>query len=308
MADTDNVRVLVLASTGQGGLACVGAFRKAGLRAEVCTSFFELLIGIKAGAGAVFLAEEALSGPSLDDLATWVARQPSWSDLPLVVLTSLEGHPAIAIWRQQLITRLRNVVLLQQPVQLTTLASLALSAIRSRRRQYETRAHVADESQADLALNSLPATRVRELEAANMALRSEIDERERAKASLDQRQRIGAAGQPTGDVAHAGGAAFGSWTLPQMDLAGATFAAQRAYGRVVTVRVEATRFPRPASVGGEVNCCCSLAHVGDTPVAVRITTWTCGCAGSGPQKPAEGVLTYVAPDDNNAARRLGRAP
>jgi len=234
MADTDNMRVLVLASTGQGGLACTEAFRKAGLRAEVCTSFFELIIGLKAGAGAVFLAEEALSGQSLDDLATWVARQPSWSDLPLVVLTSLEEQPAIAIWRQQLITRLRNVVMLQQPVHLTTLASIALSAIRSRRRQYEARAHMAERRQADLALKTLLAARIRELEAANMALRSEIDERER------------------------------------------------------------------------VNCL--LAHVGDTSVAVRIETWTSGCAGSDPQKLTEGIFTYVALDKDNAPRKLGQAP
>ncbi len=192
MADTDNVRVLVLPSTGQGGLACTEVFRKAGLRAEVCASFFELMIGLKAGAGVVFLAEEALSGQSLDDLATWVARQPPWSDLPLVILTSFEEQPAIAIWRQQLVTRLRNVVLLEEPVQLTTLASIALFAIRSRRRQYEARAHVAERRQADLALKTLHATRIRELEAANTALRSELDKRE--KPSPHQQQRIEAAG------------------------------------------------------------------------------------------------------------------
>jgi len=117
MTGTDNVRVLVLASTGQGGLACTEVFRKAGLRAEVCTSFFELIMGIKVGVGVVFLAEEALSGQWLDDLATWVARQPPWSDLPFVVLTKGEEQPAVGIWRQHLITRLRNVVLLEEPVQ-----------------------------------------------------------------------------------------------------------------------------------------------------------------------------------------------
>lgn len=95
----DNVRVLVLASPGQDDLACTEVFRKAGLRAEVCASFFELIMGLKVGAGAVFLTEEWLSGQWLDALATWVARQPPWSDLPLVVLTSGEERPAVAIWR-----------------------------------------------------------------------------------------------------------------------------------------------------------------------------------------------------------------
>ena len=202
MTGRDNVRVLVLASTGQGGLACTGAFRKAGLRAEVCTSFFELMMEIKAGAGAVFLAEEALSGQWLDDLATWIAQQPPWSDLPLVVLTSREEQPAATIRRQHLITRLRNVVLLEEPVQPVTLASNALSAIRARRRQYEVRAHVTEGRQAALALKTLVASRIGELEAANMALRSAVDGSERLKAPLRQPQKAKAAGLLRGGIAH----------------------------------------------------------------------------------------------------------
>lgn len=202
MTAADNVRVLVLASTSQGGLACTEVFRKAGLQAEVCASFFELIMGLKVGVGAVFLAEEWLSGQWLDDLATWVARQPPWSDLPLVVLTSGEERPAVAIWRQHLITRLRNVVLLEEPVQPTTLASNALSAIRDRRRQYEVRAHLAERRQAAIAMQALIATRISELEAANKALCSGNAERERIEASLRQAQRIKAASRLTGSIAH----------------------------------------------------------------------------------------------------------
>ncbi len=165
MIDTNNVRVLVLALTGQSGLASTEVFRKAGLRAEACTSFFELILGLKLGAGAVFLAEESLSGRWLDELATWVAQQPPWSDQPFVVLTSCEQQPAVAIWREHLITRLRNVVLLEAPVPSTTLASSALSAVRARRRQYEVRAHLAERRQAALALKTLVASRISELEA-----------------------------------------------------------------------------------------------------------------------------------------------
>ena len=49
--------------------------------------------------------------------------------------------------------------------------------------------------------------------------------------------------------ANASGAIFGGWTLSQMDLAGGTFAARRAGGRVATVSIEATRFLRPVEVG-----------------------------------------------------------
>jgi len=61
---------------------------------------------------------------------------------------------------------------------------------------------------------------------------------------------------------NANGAIFGGWTLSQMDLAGGTFAAQRASGRVVTVSIDAMRFLQPVEVSNEVSCYCSLADSG----------------------------------------------
>lgn len=186
MTGTDNTRVLVFAPTGREGLASVLVFRSAGLQAEVCTSPFELVLGLKAGAGAVFLAEETLSGQLLDDLAMWVGRQPPWSDLPFVVLTNRREQPAIAARRHCLIVRLRNVVLLEWPVQPVALASNALFSIRARRCQYEVRAHLAERRQAALALETMAAARTCETEAANIALRSGIAGREGIEALLHQ--------------------------------------------------------------------------------------------------------------------------
>ena len=103
---------------------------------------------------------------------------------------------------------------------------------------------------------------------------------------------------------NAAGAIFGGWTLSQMDLAGGTFAAQRAGGRVATVSIEAMRFLRPVSVGDEVSCYCSLTQAGDTSVTVRIETWTRDRTGSDPEKVTEGVFTYVALDENGKPRPL----
>lgn len=153
----DNMRVLVHVPTARDGLASVQVFRKAGLQAELCASPFELILGLKAGAGAVLAAEETLSGQLLDDLAIWVGRQPPWSDLPFVVLTSRQEQPAIVAWRQCLIVRLRNVVLLEGPVQPISLASSILSSVRARRCQYAVRAHLAERRQAALALKALAA-------------------------------------------------------------------------------------------------------------------------------------------------------
>ncbi|MGI4942695.1 MAG: acyl-CoA thioesterase [Janthinobacterium lividum] len=100
------------------------------------------------------------------------------------------------------------------------------------------------------------------------------------------------------------GVMFGGWTLSQMDLAGGTFAAQRAGGRVVTVSIEAMRFLRPVEVGDEVSCYCTLEIGGDTSVAVRIETWTRDRSGSDAQKVTEGVFTYVALGGDGKPRML----
>jgi acyl-CoA thioesterase YciA len=104
---------------------------------------------------------------------------------------------------------------------------------------------------------------------------------------------------------NASGRIFGGWTLSQMDLAGGTFAAQRASGRVVTVSIEAMRFLQPVEVGDEVSCYCSLANSGDTSIAVRIETWTRDRSGADAQKVTEGVFTYVALGEDGKSRKLG---
>jgi acyl-CoA thioesterase YciA len=103
---------------------------------------------------------------------------------------------------------------------------------------------------------------------------------------------------------NAGGAIFGGWTVSQMDLAGGTFVAQRAKGRIVPVSIDAMRFLRPISVGDEVSCYCVLQDEGETSLAVRIEVWVRDRTGSNAEKVTEGVFTYVALDDDGKPRAL----
>ena len=105
--------------------------------------------------------------------------------------------------------------------------------------------------------------------------------------------------------ANAGGSVFGGWTLSQMDLAGGSFAAERAGGRVATVAIEAMRFLRPVAVGDEVSCYCSLETTGESSVVVKIETWARGRGrGKAPEKVTEGVFTFVAIDEHGRPREL----
>jgi acyl-CoA thioesterase YciA len=105
--------------------------------------------------------------------------------------------------------------------------------------------------------------------------------------------------------ANAGGSVFGGWTLSQMDLAGGSFAAERADGRVVTVAIEAMRFLRPIAVGDEVSCYCTLEECGESSVTVKIETWARGRGrGKASEKVTQGVFTFVAIDEDGRPRPL----
>ena len=102
---------------------------------------------------------------------------------------------------------------------------------------------------------------------------------------------------PSGDI-------FGGWTLSMMDLAGATFAAERAGGRVATVSVDAMKFLRPIAVGDEVSCFCSWAEESKASVKVRIETWARSRGGKDPEKVTEGIFTFVAVTEDGKPRPL----
>jgi hypothetical protein len=127
-AEASQARVLVFAPTGRDAAASVDLLARSGLRAETCPDLGALSGGLGEDVAAVLIAEEGLFGQDVAPLTAWVERQPAWSDLPFVILTSHQEQPAVAGWRQRLVAALRNVSLLERPVQAIGLVSTVQAA------------------------------------------------------------------------------------------------------------------------------------------------------------------------------------
>jgi signal transduction histidine kinase len=129
-------RVLIYAPTGKDGRLIGQVLTRAGIECFVCTHFSEVAGELVRGAGALLLANEALSAAFLNSVRPFLDSQHTWSDLPVLVL-SLRGASSQELSQQYQL--LGNVTLLERPLQGVTIVSAATSALRARKRQYAMR-------------------------------------------------------------------------------------------------------------------------------------------------------------------------
>ena len=131
-------RIVVLAPAGRDPPVACEVLEMSGFRAVAATAIEELCRLLDQGAGAALVSEEALldgGGP----LRTWAARQPPWSDLPVIVLAAPGAAANARSPAVDLLAANAHVTLLDRPVRLVTLASAVTAALRVRRHQYRMR-------------------------------------------------------------------------------------------------------------------------------------------------------------------------
>jgi len=132
----NELRVLILAPSGRDSAASRSILNRARIETMICTSAAVISREVESHAGALLLGEEALTETTVRALSEVLRRQPSWSDLPIIVLTGPGPDSVTAVTAM---TRLGNVTLLERPVRVTSLVSTIRAALRARHRQYELR-------------------------------------------------------------------------------------------------------------------------------------------------------------------------
>jgi signal transduction histidine kinase len=153
--------VIILAPFGSDARIVSNALRASGIAALIANDIAELIERVRSSCGSVLVTEEALTGSAGANLLSALEVQPSWSDLPVLLLvTSREDEPLVLPPQVMTLKTMRNVTLLERPLAAITLVTILRSAMQARRRQFEMRDLLARERLAREQAES--ATRIKD--------------------------------------------------------------------------------------------------------------------------------------------------
>jgi two-component system, sensor histidine kinase len=158
-------RILVVAPLGRDATVMTTFMARSGLDAIALEHVDALAAAIPSGVGAIVITEEVLIPTVPGVLVDALRAQPTWSDVPVIVLTSADRVAEPSGVALRAFDSLGNITLLERPVRMMTLLSTLRSALRARRRQYEVRDYVTDRRRLEDALRE----RAEALEAAGRA-------------------------------------------------------------------------------------------------------------------------------------------
>lgn len=145
-------RVLLLPPTARDAATTQNVLATAGIACLPCPNVEQLCREAERGAGAAIITAEAVVGDKQERLAKFLHAQARWSDFPIIVLTAPGADSPKLV---QALEAVGHTTLMKRPVQVSTLISTVLTALRDRRRQYVVRRHLAEQQQAANILESI---------------------------------------------------------------------------------------------------------------------------------------------------------
>lgn len=129
-------RVLILTPHGRDAEIACRILADGGISCHPCRDVTHLIAEIEDGAGALIVGTEALPPRAAKQLTDYLDRQPSWSELPVLIF-ALPGPdkviPAFDLLQD------RHFTILDRPVGVKALISATRAALRWRRRQYDVK-------------------------------------------------------------------------------------------------------------------------------------------------------------------------
>ncbi|TDK39310.1 hybrid sensor histidine kinase/response regulator [Rhizobium deserti] len=145
---------LVYAPHGRDGQVAAALLKEAGVVSKVVSSFQSFVASLGEECLFIVVTEETLRTQDMRPIHEWVRSQPSWSDLPFIVLAHRGAGPERNPAASRLVELLGNVSFLERPFHPTTFISVVNTASKGRRRQYEARNRVEQLNESELRLKT----------------------------------------------------------------------------------------------------------------------------------------------------------
>ena len=174
-------RVVIHAPLGKDAALIETMLRHQAIETRTCHSLEDLLSETERGAAAILLTEEALAVGGRA-LATYISCQPTWSDLPVLMLTHRGADSPVVTGA---LRTLGNVTLLERPVRVQALYSAVQSALRARHRQYQMRDHIEEREESNRRKDQFLATLAHELRNPLAPIRNGLYVLQRATSGRD---------------------------------------------------------------------------------------------------------------------------
>ena len=162
-------QVFVIAPVGRDAQLLQNALITAGMSVRVLASMQHAIpLLTDEETGVLLVTEEVLNAASVAVLADELASQPTWSDLPVMILTFGGSSATISRRREQERLPLGSPILLERPIRSAHLISSVRSALRSRGRQYQVRDTLLERDRAHEAKRDSESRLLTAIEAASL--------------------------------------------------------------------------------------------------------------------------------------------
>ncbi len=139
-------RALVLTPSQSDGEYATLFLRQSGIDATAFHDAQRLSVALREGAGCLVMIQEALTDSEIPVLSDALSRQPTWSDLPLIVVANDIGIFGALIGR--VFPTSGNVTLLERPLNPHAFVSAVQMGLRAAHRQHEVADLLAQREQA----------------------------------------------------------------------------------------------------------------------------------------------------------------